>query len=1670
MTPPHTPSRIRVTTAPTRRLLRSALGLVVATSTALLTLGLSAPAAQADTAPAAALPATVSADPLPTWQVSGVVWSQVTVGTTVYATGSFTKARPPGAKAGASTEITVGNLIAYDITTGDRIASFDHTLNAQGLAVAASPDGRRVYVGGDFTTVDGRSRSHLAAFDTRTGALVGSFAPSVNGQVKALAATATTLYAGGAFTGAGESGTARRKNLASFSTANGAVSTGFAPSADDGAVWSMVLTPDGSKLVVGGQFSTLGGLTVNGMGAVDPVTGAGRTWAANAVIMDSGKGAIDALTTDGTYVYGGGFAFGTGGRFEGSFALDPADGSIRWMVDCQGDTYDVEPVGGVVYTVSHSHNCTMIDQFPDTSPRSRWQHAGAYTAVPTSTNDGPDAYGWNYKGQPAPTMLHWFPNLGIGQATGQYQAAWSVTSGAGYVALGGEFPTVEGKAQQGLTRYALRGTKVTDKVGPKYDDTVPVRTAAPPTTAVSVAPGSVRVSFGAAWDEDNTRLTYALYRDRGTAAEKLVKTLTADSSFYDLPTQAVTDTGVPGGQHTYRVVVTDPYGNALLSPVSEPVTADSSTGVYASQVLLDGADHFWRLGETSTTTAYDVSGAADGTAGAGVTRGATGALSGDPSTASTFNGTATGSIGAGSSATAGPAGFTLEGWFSTTSTAGGKILGLGSAKTGSSTSSDRQVYVGPTGKVTFGVLSGSARTVTSPTAYNDGRWHQFTASLGADGMALYLDGRLVGRDRNVTSASTLAGYWRIGGDAVSSSWPNRPTSGYLAGTVDEVATYPLVLTPTQVGDHFVKSGRTSAAPAAAPTDRYGAAVFAASPSLQWRLGESAGRVAVDSSASDNRGAYLGSPAYGRAGALSTSTDKSVTFGSSSAGVASASNFVYDTSYAEELWFKTSSTKGGKLIGFGRAQTGLSTTVDRNLTMTDAGKVRFAALNGTARVAVTSAKAYNDNRWHYAVASQDPQGMALYVDGLSVGANTVNATSAAVGYWRVGYDKVWSGSTSAAFAGQIDEVAVYPRSLGLAEIKNRYRLGGGKVANTAPRSSFTFDARSLDVAFSGTTSTDVDGTVTGYAWSWGDGTTSTGAQADHRFAKAGSYPVTLTVTDDQGARTAASQTIAVTNGLPTAAFTATAQQRTVSVDGSSSRDDDGTVTGWAWDFGDGGTATGANATHTYAADGTYPVTLRVTDDAGGVSTAGTQTVTVQKTKDPVARIAAATTGVRVAFDGSGSDDPDGTVTAYAWDFGDRTGSAALRPEHVYGRAGTYTVTLTVTDDKGATGTTTSSVTVADALPRAAFTSSGDALDQSFDAGTSSDADGTVTGWAWDFGDGATATTAEASHTFAAPGTYRVRLTVTDDLGGSGSTGVDVVVRAANVRPTAAFGSSSADLVGSFDASASSDSDGAVASYAWDFGDGSTGTGVSAQHTYAADGSYPVTLVVTDDRGGTGTKTGTVVISGLLAKDGFGRTATGTWGTADRGGAWVLSGGAASFATTGSAGTMTAASGSQPTARLGVSSTDTDLQVGFAIDTASTGGGQFVRALVRGDQTDGYGVRLWVNKDGVLTSYLTRVVGGTETDVAGPKVLGGTVTPGTTYRIRVQAVGAGDTTLRAKVWASTATEPSGWQLSTTDSTASLQRPGGVALRSYLSGSATNGPMTVSFSDLTVRPTGS
>jgi PKD repeat protein len=154
---------------------------------------------------------------------------------------------------------------------------------------------------------------------------------------------------------------------------------------------------------------------------------------------------------------------------------------------------------------------------------------------------------------------------------------------------------------------------------------------------------------------------------------------------------------------------------------------------------------------------------------------------------------------------------------------------------------------------------------------------------------------------------------------------------------------------------------------------------------------------------------------------------------------------------------------------------------------------------------------------------------------------------------------------------------------------------------------------------------------------------------------------------------------------------------ISFSGEASRDPDGSVVSYLWDFGDGTTASGVTAVHAYAAAGLYTVRLTVTDNDGLTNSASTTAQVSDGTglQPPVANPAGpyhGTTASPVAFDGSASSDPDGTIVSYDWTFGDGGTASGAKPTHAYNTAGTYTVTLAVTDDTGRKATATTSASI------------------------------------------------------------------------------------------------------------------------------------------------------------------------------------------------------------------------------------------------------------------------------------------------------------------------------------------------------------------------------------------
>ena len=343
-----------------------------------------------------------------------------------------------------------------------------------------------------------------------------------------------------------------------------------------------------------------------------------------------------------------------------------------------------------------------------------------------------------------------------------------------------------------------------------------------------------------------------------------------------------------------------------------------------------------------------------------------------------------------------------------------------------------------------------------------------------------------------------------------------------------------------------------------------------------------------------------------------------------------------------------------------------------------------------------------------------------------------------------------------------------------------------LPNVAPTADFTAPACTTGVACSFQDQSTDEGIIVTRHWDFGDPpgvvvSTSNGT-ISHTYNTPGDYAVTLTVVDDDGATSdpPAQHTVTVSdapNAAPTAAFTRSCNNLACTFTDQSS-DADGTIKTRAWDFGDGSTSIAQNPSHTYAGGGSKTVTLTVTDDRDKPSAPTTQTFSVAANVAPTASFTSSCSGLTCTFT-NGSSDVDGTIVGRSWTFGDGATSTSNNPSRTYAAAGTYTVGLTVTDDDGATGTITGTVTVTapNRVPTALFGSACTQLSCSFtDRSTDPDGNGTIVTWNWTFGDGSSSTLRNPTHVYGLKGKFKVKLTVTDNRGAS-----DPVTHTVTVAP-------------------------------------------------------------------------------------------------------------------------------------------------------------------------------------------------------------------------------------------------------------------------------------------------
>ena len=632
---------------------------------------------------------------------------------------------------------------------------------------------------------------------------------------------------------------------------------------------------------------------------------------------------------------------------------------------------------------------------------------------------------------------------------------------------------------------------------------------------------------------------------------------------------------------------------------------------------------------------------------------------GAATSAYSFNGTS--QYISSTTAVSSPTTFTISLWFNTT-VAGGKLMGFGNAQAGASANYDRNLYMNNSGQLYFGMFNGTAtnKTVNTTNSYNDGNWHHVIVTVGGAGVGttLYVDGASQATSITMLAGFTVnPGYWRIGYDALSAAnYPTAPSILYFKGSMDDIAVYNSVFTAAQIAASndvnqigvspiaicpgspvsFTApaiTGATYTWKDAAGNIQTGQNVsFASAVAGNYYLTVTGGPGGCSSTAvvtgltinpvvsSPLAGAVFSYPFSGNANDVSGNADNGTvsgagltadrygaansaySFNGTNNYISTATQFTNPSVFTISIWFNTTTVKGGKLIGFGSAQTGSSATADRHLYMSNSGQLYWGVYPNTYQT-INTAASYNDGKWHHAVVTFGADGSSLYVDDYLQATNSAMSVAYSYsGYWRIGYDNLagWPAApTSNFFAGTLDDISVYNRELSASEIAATNTLDQiGTI--TKP-------------ICAGSPITLIAPLITGATYTWKDasGTTISGVGTNNpTFTSAVIGNYTLTVTGGSGGCTSSATVTPALTTLPSTAFTVTSAVD-VNANATVTLGTYVSTSTYSWNFNGGtpATATGQGPfTVQWGTTGTKTVTLTVTN-ASGCFSSGTQTVQV-----------------------------------------------------------------------------------------------------------------------------------------------------------------------------------------------------------------------------------------------------------------------------------------------------------------------------------------------------------------------------------------------------------------------------------------------------------------------------
>jgi hypothetical protein len=461
-----------------------------------------------------------------------------------------------------------------------------------------------------------------------------------------------------------------------------------------------------------------------------------------------------------------------------------------------------------------------------------------------------------------------------------------------------------------------------------------------------------------------------------------------------------------------------------------------------------------------------------------------------------------------------PSNFSICVWFKTTTTVGGRLIGFGDARVGTSGNHDRMLWMDNNGNLNFCVNpGGTGYVISSAKSYNDGVWHQATTTCSSvNGIKLYVDGILISSNASALGGQSYSGFWKLGWE--SAGWNPSSTSLFLNASLDDFIIYNREITSTEVTSIYNNpDGVGSNSPVCTGgTLNLTCPTIAGTPTYSWSgpnsFSSSSQNPSVTNMSTSKVGTYtLTASAVGCAtttvaytlatidvtlgpaisqipasGLLSrykldgdatdankinngtlqntptATTDrfgvanKAYAFNGSSQFISTSVSYTNPSDLSLSLWFNTTTSTGGRLVGLGDSQTGgLSATYDRHIYMNDAGQLYFGVNPGTGLATINTTLSYNDGVWHHVAATlSSTTGITLYVDGTLISSNaTPLGGQSYTGYWKIAYDRLtgWpSAPSSNYFNGSIDDVLIYSTALSAANITTLYNSPDGASQN------------------------------------------------------------------------------------------------------------------------------------------------------------------------------------------------------------------------------------------------------------------------------------------------------------------------------------------------------------------------------------------------------------------------------------------------------------------------------------------------------------------------------------------------------------------------------------------------------------------------------------------------